>query len=151
MRLLFKGEGRFADFAPAYELYLRRKRSGNPLDETMYRRVLKAYCRRLALRLEEDGMVDLPCELGSIGTALIGKRYVYRNGKYVGYGAFDYKKWEYDGNLKAFGVAYLPKHGNDSLRCFGFVANRNLFQRMKKKYMESQCSWIPMDFNIEMI
>ena len=84
MKLAFNNEAKYTDFAPGYELYLRRNRTGNPVDEATYRRVLKAYCKMMAERLQNDGIVDLPCGLGSICAALIRKKAQYRNGKFDG-------------------------------------------------------------------
>lgn len=151
MKLAFSGEARFADFQPAYELYLRRERKGSPVDEPTYRRVLKAYCKRLAERLEEQGMVDLPCGLGTIAAASITKKAMYRDGKFDGYGAMDWKTGRRDGKLKAFGLVFLAGRGKGSLRSFGFVANRRLFQRMKSKSEEYGCPWTTIEFNDRMI
>ncbi len=151
MKLAFSNEAKYTDFTPGYELYLKRNRTGNPVDEATYRRVLKAYCKMMAERLQNDGIVDLPCGLGSICAALIRKKAQYRNGKFDGYGAMDWKTGKRDGKLKAFGLVFLPKHEKGSLRSYGFVGNRKLFQRMKEMYSGYECPWTLIEFNDEMI
>ena len=151
MRLAFNGEARFADFGPGYELYLKRERKGQPVDEKTYRRVLKAFCKRLADRLEEHGMVDLPCGLGTIAASTITRKAMDRNGKFDGYGKYDRETGLRDGKLKTFGIVYLAGRGKGCLRSYGFVANRRLFQRVKEKSEEYGCPWTLMDFNDSMV
>ena len=151
MKLAFSGKGRYTDFSEAYELYKKR----NPekaLDEKTYKRVIRKYCGKLAARLKEEGMVDLPKGLGSISTALILRKPQYRGKQFVGYGAMDWKKGHRDGKLKAFGLVFLPRRDkNPNLRCFGFVANRRLFQMLSAKYESGNRNWEPIEFNDEMI
>ena len=151
MRLAFDNQAHYTDFSAAYQLYLNRCRDGNPVDEKTYRRVLKAYCKMMAERLEEDGMVDLPNELGMLSVANIRRRGRWADGKFVGYGGYDWKNNAPYNDLKTFGIVYLPKHGKGNLRCYGFVANRKLFQRMKEKYVSGASNWALMEFNDEMI
>ena len=152
MKLAFSGLGRYPDFEMGYALYCRRNRSGKKLDEATYSRVIRLFCKSLAERLERDGCVDLPSNLGTICTAIITRKPQYRNKKFVGYGAFDWQKGQYDGKLKTFGMVFLPKHNEkDSLRCYGFVANRRLFKRMKEMYDGYDCPWTPIEFNEALI
>ena len=152
MKLTFSGQGRYPDFKSGYELYLRRNRNGSPLDEKTYAKVVREFCRGLAERLEREGCVDLPGDLGTISAAIITRKPIYRGRKFIGYGMYDWKKGEYDGKLKTFGIVFLPKHNDrDSLRAYGFVANRRLYQRMKEMYDGYDCPWTPIDFNEAMI
>ncbi len=151
MKLAFSGEARHADMGPAYQLYRRRERKGQPLDEKTYRRVLKAYCKMLAERLRNEGMIDLPCGLGLIAAATITRKAQYYGRTFAGYGAMNWKTGKRDGRLKTFGMVYLPSHDKGSLRCYGFVANRKLFQVMREINNDYGCPWTPMDFNDDMI
>ena len=153
MKLAFSGQGRYPDLKSGYALYVHRNRTRKPMDEKTYNRVVKRFCAYLADLLEENGCVDLPCELGTVSTAVITRKPRYRYGEFVGFGAKNWKTGEYDGNLKAFGVVYLPKHDDkkQDLRCYGFVANRKLFQRLKAKYIGYECPWTPLNFNDKMI
>ena len=151
MKLAFSGQGRFGEFGDGYELYAKRSRLGI-VDLQTYKRIVKRYCSRLADRLVEDGMVDLPGELGSITAAYITRKPQYRGNKFIGYGKMDWKSGHYDGKLKAFGMVYLPRRGkNANLRSYGFVANRALFKRMKNKWDCGFNDWKPIEFNDEMI
>lgn len=150
MKLAFNGQGRYPDFEKGYALYLRRSRGGVQMDKAMYRRVVRKYCKMLANRLCEDSMVDFPGSLGSISAAIFTRRPQYRGNKFVGFGKIDWQSGLYDGSLKAFGVAYLPRHDkNQNLRAFGFVANGRLFKRMKELYNEQKI--VPIEFSNEMI
>ena len=151
MRLAFSGEARYADCTEGYKLYMKRARKECLVNDATYKKVLKAYCRRLSERLKQNGMVDLPCGLGMVSTTIHTRRPMYRDGKFDGYGMMDWKTGARDGKLKVFGIAFLPKHGKGSLRCYGFVANRKLFQAMKEKYNGDDCQWVPIEFNNEMI
>lgn len=152
MKLPFSGEGRYPDFDDGYALYEGRSRTSEVMGRKMYARVVREYCRRLAERLCEEGMVDLPCGLGSVSAAMIKKKGIFRDGKFVGYGAMDWKTGVRDGKLNAFGLVYLPdRRRNENLRCYGFVGNRRLFQKMKKIYEQGFCPWVPIDFNEGMI
>ena len=150
MRLAFDNEAHYADLGPGYELYLKRTKK-EPVDEKTYRRVVKTCCRKLADKLVEDGMVDLPCRLGSIAAATLTRRPQYRGKTFIGYGKKDYTTGLYDGTLKAFGIVFLPRRGrNNNLRCYGFVANRRLFKRVKERY-DNDRPWVPVTFDDTMI
>jgi len=152
MKLAFSGQGRYADFKEGYELYVKRSRLGNLMDEKTYRRVVKAYCRMLADKLYEDGMIDLPGGLGSIATATLTRKAQYRGDKCIGYGKMDWTKGRYDGKLKTFGLVFLPRRERtQNLRSYGFVANRRLFQKVKQKAIGYGCNWRPIEFNDEMV
>jgi len=152
MKLVFHGQGKYADLSKGYELYLRRTKKENPLDDKTYSRVVKAYCNGLASRLCKDGIVDLPNDMGSIAAVIIKRKPQYRGKKFVGYGKYDPKTGTFDGTMKAFGMMFLPKHGeNDNLRCYGYVANRRLFQKMKQLWESREAEWSPIYFNDEMI
>jgi hypothetical protein len=150
MKLAFSGQARYTDFSDGYALYLKRSKKGNVLDEAMYRRVVKEYCQTAAERLIEDSMVDLP-EIGTITAVSLIRKAQYRGDKFIGYGAKDWKTGRYDGKLKTFGLVLMPKsRRKQNLRCYGFVANRKLFKRMKKIY-DSGRHWPLIDFNDKMI
>lgn len=152
MKLAFSGEGRYPDFDEGYELYVRRSKKGDTMDRKMYARVVREYCRRLAERLYDEGMVDLPCGIGSISAATFRRKPMYRNGKFEGFGAMDWKTGHRDGKIKAFGLVFLPRRDSKAtLRCYGFVGNRRLFRKMKERYEGYGCPWVPIEFKTEMI
>lgn len=152
MKLAFNGEAKYPDFRDGYELYKSRTRSRECLNQKTYNRVVREYCKRLAARLEEEGMVDLPKGLGSIAAVTLERKPQFRGDKFVGYGTMDWKKGHYDGSPQAFGIAFLPdRRKSQNLRCYGFVANRRLFQRMKERSSSFDCPWVPLELNDEMI
>lgn len=152
MKLAFNGEAHYPDFADGYELYKKRCRGAELVDLKTYKRIVKLYCKKLADRLEESGAVDLPNRMGSIITAMITRKPQYRGKEFVGYGAMDWKTGHFDGKLKAFALVFLPNRTkHECLRCYGFVANRRLFKRIKAKWMSDYCEWTPMEFNEEII
>jgi len=152
MKLAFNSQAHYTDFSKGYELYRRRNDGKELLDETTYRRAVKAYCKLLAKQLCERGIVDLPNDMGSIAAAEITRKPQYRGKKFIGYGKMNWETGRYDGNLKAFGMVFFPKRNkNRNLRCFGYVANRQLFKKVKKIYESDDCRWRLMKFNDEMI
>lgn len=152
MKLAFGGQAHYTDFNDWYSIYCKRNAQFNPVDLKTYKRVIKAYCRLLAERLEKEGQIELPSNVGTITAAFVTKKPQYRNDKFVGYGAWNWKERRYDGKLKAFAMVFLPSKGrNENLRCFGFVANRRLFKRMKVLYNERRVRWVPLEFKNEMI
>lgn len=152
MKLAMNGMGRYADFSGGYDLYRRRSKAGRCVSYTAYRRIVRMYCRLLAKRLAAEGMVDLPKGLGSLSAAVITRKPQYRGRRFIGYGGMNWKTGHLDGRLKTFGIVYLPKRGrNANLRCLGFVANRRLFQKMKRMFSADSCLWTPIDFNDDMI
>lgn len=152
MKLAFNGKGHYTDFSESYDLYVKRSRGGDVFDERTFRRVVRSYCRILSERLIRDGIADLPCNMGTIVAARITRKPQYRGKEFIGYGKKDWKTGEYDGKLKTFGLVFLPKHGkNENLRCFGYVANRKLFQKVKSKYESDERTWELLDFNDDMI
>lgn len=152
MKLAFNNEAHYTDFTEGYELYKKRAIFGKVLSEKEYRRVIKRYCRKLAEELYESGIIDLPNELGSIVAANITRRPQYRGDKFIGYGKIDWSKGHFDGTLKAFGLVFLPKHNKvGNLRCFGFVANRQLFKKMRDRNNDFDKGWEPIGFKEEMI
>lgn len=152
MKLAFSGQGRYTDFDEGYELYVKRSRKNECFDHRTYNRVIRNFCAGLADTLVHDGMVDLPCFLGSVSVACLTRKPQYRGDKFIGYGKMDWKKGHYDGELKTFGVVFLPSRAKtENLRCFGFVANRKLFKRLKKKYEDGYSGWGMLDFNDDMI
>lgn len=153
MKLAFSGDGRYADFSGGYKLYAKRSKSGCEVDRETYCRIVRRYCKLLAAQLEENGIVDLPNEIGSIAAATLTRRPQFRGKKFIGYGAIDWTTGQYDGRLKTFGMVFLPRHTkkNSNLRCFGFVANRRLFKRMKEKSKRIDCPWDAIEFKDEMI
>lgn len=152
MKLAFSGQARYPDFNDGYGLYCKRRRRIEPVPLNTYTAVVKDYCRMLAEDLRKDGMVDLPAGLGTISAVMIDRRPQYRGKRFVGYGKMDWKRGHYDGEPKAFGIAFLPRMDrNQSLRCYGFVANRQLFKDMKNMYNRGLNEWTPMEYRKEMI
>lgn len=152
MKLAFSGQGHYSSFDDGYALYMKRDKSGAPLDKKTYKRIIRSYCKILAQRLLEDGVVDLPSRFGRIAAVRITKKPQYRGQRFVGYGAMDWKKGVYDGKLKTFGITYIPRRDrSQNMRCLGFVANRQLFKRVKSFFNEGSCGWDLMDFNEEMV
>ena len=152
MKLAFSGQARYPDMTDGYALYCKRTRVGKPVDLNIYTAVVKEYCRMLAEDLKKEGMVDLPTGLGTIAAVTIRRRPQFRGKKFVGYGKMDWKKGHYDGEPEAFGLAFLPKRNKtNNLRCYGFVANRRLFKKMKELYDGFDCPWVPMEYGKEMI
>lgn len=152
MKLAFSGEARYPKFDEGYGLYSKRVRRQTKIGFSSYSRIVKMYCASLAERLCRDGIVDLPCGLGSLYAAEIYRKPQYRGDKFIGYGKMDWKKGEYDGSHKAFGIVFLPdRNRNQNLRCYGFVANRKLYKRMKAIYDGYDRNWSPITFNDEMI
>ena len=151
MRLAFSGEARYPDYDDGYELYKKRARSRECMDYTTYKRVVRRYCSELSDRLVNEGMVDLPCEIGSVSAAIFTRKAKYRNGKFLGYGKIG-KDGKFDGTLKAFGIVFAPNRNTSSnLRCYGFVTNRQLFKKVKSAYECEDCNWVPIEFKDEMI
>ncbi len=152
MRLAFTGQARYPDFSAGYEMYVKRSKLGLSVDDRTYRKIIRSYCGVLAERLEKEGMVDLPCDMGSIVAATITRKPQYRGKRFVGYGKMDWNTGHYDGRLKTFGLVYLPRRNRHrNLRSFGFVANRKLFGRMKRICESDGRIWEPMEFNDDMI
>ena len=152
MKLAFNGQGRYVDYTKGYELYLKRRRFKDAISFTEYRRAVRAYCRALAERLLNEGYVDFPNGIGAISAAILRRKPQYRGKQFIGFGKMDWEKGHLDGTYKTFGLVFLPSRKADpNLRCYGFVANRRLFQAMKREYLECECNWSPMEFNDEMI
>lgn len=152
MKLAFSGQARYPDMTDGYKLYVRRTRKREPVDLDTYTAVVKDYCSLLAEDLKKDGMVDLPCGLGSVAAVIIRRRPQFRGKKFVGYGNYDWKEGHYNGEPEAFGLAFLPSRDRThNLRCYGFVANRRLFKKMKELYRSYDCPWVPMEYGKEMI
>ena len=152
MKLAFSGLGRYTDYSKGYEVYVNRSRTGNCVDEKTYKRIIRKYCKLLSEQLESDGMVDLPNGLGSIAAVEITRKPQYRGKQFVGYGKMDWRKGHYDGTFKAFGLVFLPRRDRTgNLRCFGFVANRKLFKRVRATAEREDCPWRLLEFNDDMI
>ena len=152
MKLAFSGEGRYPEFDDGYKLYCSRRRGKPSMTEQQYKKAVKLYCRALSSRLIDNGIVDLPTGLGSISAITLTRKPQYRGNKFIGLGKKDWESGQYDGSFKTFGITFLPRHTKEhNLRCFGFVANRRLFQRMKEMYLSDNCSWIPLRFKDNMI
>ena len=152
MKLAFSGQARYPDMNDGYELYCKRRRQKEPVPLKIYKSVVKDYCRMLADDLKKEGMVDLPAGIGMISAVMIDRRPQFRGKKFIGYGKMDWEKGHYDGESKAFGLAFLPRMDKtQNLRCYGFVANRMLFKEMKELYGKFDCPWVPMSYTNEMI
>ena len=152
MKLAFSGEARYTDYNDGYDLYVKRSKKGEYVDFKTYKRIIRQYCAIIADKLLEDGYVELPADIGAIAAVTIERKPQYRGKKFIGYGKMDWEKGHYDGSNKAFGITFLPRRRKkDNLRCYGFVANRKLFKRVKEKSQDYHCKWKPLDFSEEMI
>lgn len=152
MKLAFSGDAHYTSFDSGYERYVKGAKTRELVDRATYNRVVRSYCQLLVDRLYEEGMVDLPCNMGTLAAVKIKRKPQFRKGRFVGFGKLDWEKGTYDDSREAFGVAFLPKHGiNDNLRCYGFVANRRLYQRMRDRSEEFTCPWVPMKLTEDMI
>lgn len=153
MKLAFNNKAHYTDFSDGYALYKLRTKKGMIVDEALYRRVIKSYCRVLAKRLETEGAADFPNDMGTVAAVSITRKPQYRGKVFIGYGMKDWTTGMFDGKLRTFGIAYLPKRKKNKqiLRCLGFVANRQLFQRMKNLYLTDTCPWALLEFNDDMI
>lgn len=152
MKLAFTGEAHYTSFENGYNRYVMGAKSREVVDRATYNRVVKAYCQLLADKLMDEGMVDLPCNLGTLATVRIKRKPQFRGRKFVGFGKKDWESGIYDDSREAFGVALLPRHEiNDNLRCYGFVANRQLYQRLKNRSEEFACPWVPIRLTEDMI
>lgn len=152
MRLAFNGQGRYVDYTKGYELYKRRRRFKDAIGFAEYKKIVRAYCKALAERLFYEGYADFPNGMGAIAAAIIKRRPQYRGKQFIGFGKMDWKDGHLDGSFKTFGIVFLPsRKSNPNLRCYGFVANRQLFKKMKASYSEGECEWAPMEFNDDMI
>lgn len=152
MKLAFSGDARYTSFDGGYDRYVKTSKTRKPVDKKDYKRVVRMYCEMLAKTLESEGIVDLPCDMGAIAAVMIKRKPIFMGKKFVGYGKKDWKNGgAYDDSRKAFGIAFLPRHINGNMRCYGFVANRKLFKKMKELSDSFICPWIPMTFTDEMI
>lgn len=98
----------------------------------------------LADRLEKEGMVDLPSDIGMLAAVNIRKRPVYdkREGKYRPARSIDWDKVRETGTMaykdspNTFGFVFVPKHLRKRaiFRCFGFVANKSLYKKLRQEY-----------------
>lgn len=152
MKLAFSGEARYADFNDGYALYVKRAKTDDYMDLSSYKKVIRSYCKALAERLCDEGMIDFPCGVGSIFAVEITRRPQYRGKKFIGYGKMDWDKGCFDGSPKAFGLTFLPTiRRKNNLRCYGFVANRKLFKKVKEQSQSYFCQWRLLPFSDEMI
>lgn len=152
MKLTFSGEARYPDYDAGYRLCVKRCRIRLPLEFSDYKRIIKRYCVSLAERLYDEGVVDIPGGFGQLAVAEIWRKPQYRGDKFIGYGQMNWNNGHYDGSPKAFGVVFLPNRSrSQNLRSYGFVANRALFKRLKARYEDKYCPWVPLEFNDEMI
>ena len=151
-RLAFHNRGKYTDFEKSYELYCKRCKKSSPVNYQTYKNIVREYCKCLADRLANDGMVDLPSNLGTIIVSDIRRKPQYRGDKFVGYGKMNWKEGRYDGSNKALGIVFLARRDKtENLRSFGFVANRRLFYRIKELFDSGLSNWQPMEFNETMI
>ena len=152
MKLAFNGSAHYPDLSKGYERYKSRTKSDRPIDKRTYNRIIKSYCELIAQRLVDEGSADFPCGLGTVVAAVLTRKPQYRGDKFVGYGGWDWKNKQFDGKLKTFGIVFLPRWNRcQNLRCYGFVANRQLFNNVKQRFREYTCRWTAMNFNDDMI
>ena len=147
--VLFKGEARYPDLESGYELYKRRSvktDKENLLDQVTYNRIVKQYCKELAGRLLEEGVVDLPNDIGCVAAVEVTKRATYdrRQKKYRSVGLVDWNATREAGEIvrkdgnKTLGFVFSPKRvkGHNNLRCFGIRANKALYKKVRAMYDE---------------
>lgn len=152
MRPAFYGKAGSTDMTCGYRCYSTRKKKHEPVSTVIYGRVVRAYCRRLAGKLEKDGMVQLPCGIGLLSAAFVRRKPRYRDGRFLGIGMYDPRTGKYDGTTEAFSIVLFPDiSGTQNLRCYGFVCNSRLFRRMKKAWTEGTCAWRPARYDDDMI
>lgn len=150
MKLAFNGKAHYTKYDDAYLLYCKRSKKGHCVSPAEYRRLIRSYCSMLADSLETDGIIDLPFDFGSIAAATLTRKAQYRGNKFIGYGKMDWNLGHFDGKLNTFGLVFLPRRTkNKNMRCLGFVANRQLFKKVKKNTEDGKV--VPMVFNEEMI
>lgn len=143
----FVNKAKYPDLSNGYLLY-RNRSSLTPTDrllaEQKFNRVVKKYCKELATRIEEQGVADLPSDIGALVAVNIRKRPVYdkREKKFRPARNVDWNKTRetkeivYKTDPNTFGFVFVPKHvkGRNIFRCFGFVANKSLYKRLRSKY-----------------
>jgi len=152
MKLAFSGEARYPEYEDGYALYRKRSKSGSYMDYKTYKKVIREYCKAIAERLRDEGYVQLPADIGALAAVSIERKPQFRGKKFIGYGKMDWEKGHFDGSNKAFGITFLPRmRKKNNLRCYGFVANRQLFKRVKAESERYQCKWRPLEFSDEMI
>lgn len=143
--MFFEGKARRADYGPGYARYLSRcvkTPKDRVLDDKAYGKVIQAYCQHLADTLENQGIIDLPSGMGSIVAVRIRLKPQYN--KAMG-------KWFTKGtNPHSFGFIYTPRRekGYENLRCYGYRANRRLYDRMRKKYDDGTLPFYLFDSEI---
>lgn len=144
---LFLGESRYPDLSKGYELYLHRS-AKTPKERILslqqYNRIVKSYCKALADKLEDEGITDLPSNIGSIAAVNIRKKPTYDKTRkaYRPADLIDWDKTRETGGIVrkdcriTFGFVFVPKRikGHENFRCFGIRANKALYKRMKKHY-----------------
>lgn len=156
---LFNGESHYPDMSDGYRLYLERCRNTDErviLTEKQYNNVIRMFCRSLAGDIESNGMVDLPCGMGTIAAVRISRtpKYIKSERRYA-YRSVDWDRTRADGRIVisdepyAFGIAYMAKHMSrvSNSRCFGIRANKALFKRMKSRYKEGSLGFQLVDMN----
>lgn len=145
--VLFKGESRYPDLSAGYTLY-RHRSATTPQERVMteeqYNKVVKAFCKNTAERFEEEGIVDMPCGMGSVAAVSVTKKPTYDPvlGKYRSANNIDWESTRREGKVirkdgrRTFGIAFVPKRleGLSNFRCFGIRANKALFKKLKKQY-----------------
>lgn len=157
---LFKNQSRYPDLSKGFETY--RNRSKNTpeeriFDEVQYNRIVKKYCKMLSEVLQNEGIVDLPSDIGSIAAVSIKRKPLY-NRKTKMFMTNDYIDWNEtrktgrivrDDNPNTFGFVFVPKHikGHENFRCFGIRANKTLYQRMRKHYDTGTFDFYLADIN----
>lgn len=143
----FKGEERYPDLKPGYELYSKRAYrtpEKNRLSEAEFSRIVKAYCKLLSERLVNEGFIELPYDIGAVAAVKIRRtpkfdpiRKSWRTADSI-----DWKETKKAGRIvrkdeqETIGFAFVPKHakGRDIFRCFGIRSNRMLYDKVKERY-----------------
>lgn len=145
--MFFDNKARRPSYDGGYAKYVGRCATTSKdkvLDKSSFVKVINAYCKMLAERLESEGTIDLPSNMGSIVAVSIRRKPTYdkRAGKWRLRHGVDWESYRKDGEVKykddryTFGFIYSPRRekGYENLRCYGIRLNSRLYARMRKQY-----------------
>lgn len=160
MNILFKNKSRYPDLNNGYKLYECRSipKGESVVSRNTYNRIVKMFCKSLASSLIETGMIDLPCDIGSIAVVSIHKKPIYDKRKkcYTYNNLIDWNRTRkegrviHGGSLDTVGIKFIAKNkrGRDNFNCFGIRANKSLYKKIKDMYNNNELQFIPVDIEI---
>ena len=136
--MFFNGKAHHPNFDAGYRRYLGRSKKtpdSRIFGKGEYVDVVRSYCQHLADMLESDGMIDLPCGIGSIVAVSIRRKPTYDKTRNAWRGT--------KGDKYTFDFIFSPRResGYENFRCYGFRANRELYKKKKKKYDDGELSF----------